>query len=74
MVVRSPTCSTEAAAKKIGVSRQTLHAWIEARKIAFPASVKLGQRSILLWSSADIAQARKFKGTLKRIPKPQAKK
>jgi excisionase family DNA binding protein len=74
MAVPSQTYSTEAAAKKIGVSRQTLHTWVEAGKIAFPASVKLGQRSILLWSSADIAQARKFKGTLKRGPKPQAKK
>jgi DNA-binding transcriptional MerR regulator len=65
------TCSTEVAAKKIGVSRQTLHAWIEAGNIAPPMSVDLGKkRSMLLWTKSDIESALRFKGTLKRGPKP----
>jgi predicted DNA-binding transcriptional regulator AlpA len=68
------TCSTEAAAKKIGVSRQTLHTWIEAGNIALPTSVELGKkRSILLWTKSDIERARRFKGTLKRGPKQKKK-
>jgi DNA-binding transcriptional MerR regulator len=68
------TYSTGAAAKKIGVSRQTLHAWIDAGNIAAPKSVALGQRSILLWTAAHIELARKFRGTLKRGPRPRSKK
>ena len=67
------TCSTEAAAKEIGVSRQTLHAWIAAGKIAAPKSVDLGERSILLWTEADIERARKFEAT-ERKPGPKALK
>jgi excisionase family DNA binding protein len=68
----SKTYSTEAAAKKIGVSRQTLHAWIDAGKIAAPASVDLGdKRSILLWTATHIELARKFKRTVRKPgPKP----
>jgi predicted DNA-binding transcriptional regulator AlpA len=69
------TCSTEAAAKKIGVSRQTLHSWIEAGNIVAPMSVDLGKkRSILLWTESEIESAQRFKGTLKRGPKRQKKK
>jgi len=68
------TYSTEAAAKKIGVSRQTLHSWLGAGNIPAPKSVDLGQRSILLWTAADIERARKLKGTLKRGPKPKKRK
>jgi excisionase family DNA binding protein len=68
------TYSTEAAAKKIGVSRQTLHAWIAAGNIAAPKSVALGQRSILLWTATHIELARKFKGTLKPGPQTRSKK
>jgi predicted DNA-binding transcriptional regulator AlpA len=57
--------STEAVAKVIGVSRQLLHKWMNAGHIAKPQSVDFGERSILLWTAADIERARKFKGTLK---------
>jgi predicted DNA-binding protein (UPF0251 family) len=70
----SKTYSTEAAAKKIGVSRQTLHAWIDAGNIAVPKSVAFGRRSILLWTAAHIELARKFKGTLKPGPRARSKK
>jgi excisionase family DNA binding protein len=70
------TYSTEAVAKKVGVSRQTLHAWIEAGKIEAPASVDLGKkRSILLWTVAHIELARRFRDTVRKPgPKPKKKK
>lgn len=63
--------TTEAAAK-IGVSRQTLHSWIEGGKVVAPTPLAIGKNSIRLWRKADIDEARKFKGTLK--PGPQSKK
>ena len=66
------TYTTGEAAAKIGVSRQTLHTWIEAGSIAAPKPIAMGQRSIRFWTKADIDEARKFKGTLK--PGPRAKK
>lgn len=65
--------STGDAAKKIGVSRQTLQAWIDSENIPMPKLEKVGRISIRLWTEADIERARKFKGTLKRGPKPKAK-
>jgi DNA-binding transcriptional MerR regulator len=59
------TCSTGDAAKKIGVSRQTLQAWIDSKSIPTPKLEKVGRVSIRLWTNADIKRARKFKGTLK---------
>ncbi len=63
------TCSTGDAAKKVGVSTQTLHTWVETGKIPLPRSVPVGKSFILIWTEADIDRARKFKGTLKRGPK-----
>jgi predicted DNA-binding transcriptional regulator AlpA len=63
--------TTAQAAAKIGVSRQTLHAWIEADRIVAPKPIELGQRPVRLWTEADIQKARKYKGTLKRGPKPK---
>jgi excisionase family DNA binding protein len=68
------TCSTGEAAKKVGVSSQTLHTWIGAGKIPAPKTVVVGKSFICLWSSADIERARKFRGTLKPGPKPKKKK
>jgi excisionase family DNA binding protein len=65
------TYTTTEAAAQIGVSRQTLFTWIEENKIAAPKPVKMGQRSIRFWTKADIERARKFKGKLKRGPKPK---
>jgi excisionase family DNA binding protein len=69
----SKTHSTEAVAKLIGISRQTLHAWIDAGKIPAPKSVDFGRRSFLLWTKADIDRARKFEST-ERKPGPKLKK
>ena len=66
--------TTGEAAAKIGVSRQTLYAWIESGQIAAPKPLELGQRPVRLWRETDIQKARKFKGTLKRGPKPKVMK
>ncbi|MGA8873442.1 MAG: helix-turn-helix domain-containing protein [Candidatus Acidiferrales bacterium] len=63
------TYSTGDAAKKIGVSRQTLQEWISSNRLPLPKLQKVGRVSIRLWSEADIERARKFKGTLQRGPK-----
>jgi DNA-binding transcriptional MerR regulator len=58
------TYSTGEVAKQIGVSRQTLHAWI-AKGFAKPKAIEVGGATIRLWTDADIERARRFKGTLK---------
>ena len=64
--------TTTEAADRIGVSRQTLHAWIKEGKVSAPKPLAIGKHTIRLWKKADIDEARKFKGTLK--PGPQSKK
>ena len=59
------TYSTGDAAKKIGVSRQTLQAWIDKNSFPTPKLQKVGRVTIRLWTNLDIEQARRFKGTLK---------
>jgi len=68
------TYSTGDVAKLIGVSRQTLQAWIDNRSIVVPELQKLGRVSARLWTDADIKRARKFKGTLKPGRKAKSKK
>jgi DNA-binding transcriptional MerR regulator len=67
------TCSTGEAAKKVGVSSQTLHTWVQSGRIAPPKSVAVGRTFIFVWTAADVERAKKFKGTLKRGPKPKKK-
>jgi DNA-binding transcriptional MerR regulator len=66
------TYSTGTVAKKVGVSRQTLHAWIAAGKIPSPNSIDIGGIATLVWAAEDLERARKFKGTERKPgPKPQ---
>ena len=65
------TYSTGEVAAKVGVSRQTLFTWIEKGQVAAPKPIAVGKNSIRLWTKADIERVRKFKGTLKRGPKPK---
>ncbi len=65
------TYTTREAAKLIGVSRQTLQAWIAAGKIKAPSSTSVGGAPVRFWAKADIERARKFKGQLKPGPKPK---
>lgn len=47
--------TTCAAAGRLGVSRQSLHAWIRARKIAAPPLVRYGKTGrARLWTPAQI--------------------
>jgi excisionase family DNA binding protein len=71
MFVDAKTYTTAEAAANIGVSRQTLYSWIDGGKINAPKPIKLGQRSMRLWTKTDIKRVRKFKGKLKRGPKPK---
>jgi excisionase family DNA binding protein len=64
--------TTRDAAKQIGVSRQTLQAWIAADEIDAPKPVGVGNATLRLWTKADIERVRKFKGA--RKPGPKAKK
>lgn len=61
--------TTKQAAKKIGVSRQTLYSWIDAGVISAPELIRAGLASMRLWTQADINTAAKAKGKLKRGPK-----
>ncbi len=63
------TYTTVEVAKSIGVSRQTLQAWIASRGIKAPKLVILANMRVRIWTDADVAKARMFKGTLKRGPK-----
>jgi DNA-binding transcriptional MerR regulator len=68
------TYSTGQAAKEIGVSRQTLQAWINGELISVPKIEKVGRIAVRLWTDADIERARRFKGTLKPGQRSQKKK
>lgn len=67
--MNSRTYTTGEAAKKLGVSRQTLYTWIEEKRIDAPEPVRQGLRLIRFWTEADIQRAREFKGTLRPGPK-----
>jgi excisionase family DNA binding protein len=67
------TYTTRQAARQIGVSRQTLQAWIAAGEINAPEAIGVGKAMLRLWSVADIEKAKKFKGTLRRGPKRKGK-
>lgn len=66
------TYSTAEVAVKIGVSRQTLYAWIEGGFIDAPEPVVAGNGSIRVWTDRHLRSAREFKGTLKPGPKAKA--
>ena len=62
------TYTTDEAAKKIGISRQTLYSWIDAGKIEAPKPIQLGKRSMRLWTKADIERVKRFKILRKSRP------
>lgn len=65
--------TTAEVAKLLKISRQTLHTWIEGGRIEAPKPIVVGQRAFRQWTVADVARARKFKGTLKPGPKRSKK-
>jgi len=66
------TYTTREAAKKVGVSHQTLHNWIDAGEVA-PKQIEVGKMVVRLWTEGDIEKACKFKGTLRLGPRSKKK-
>ena len=52
------TYTTEEADAEIGISRQTLQAWIAAGKITPPEFAKVGELIVRLWTQEDVEAAR----------------
>ena len=61
--------TTREAAKRIGVTPQTLYTWIERGHVQAPEQIRAGRSSFRLWTEDHIARTRRFKGTLKTGPK-----
>jgi excisionase family DNA binding protein len=53
--------TTEQAARKVGITRQTLQSWIRAKKIRPPAPTLDGARGKRLWTESDLARLREAK-------------
>jgi excisionase family DNA binding protein len=68
------TYSTGEAAEQIGVSRQTMQAWIDRECIPVPKLETVGRIKVRLWTAEHIKRAREFKGTLKPGRKPKSRK
>lgn len=60
--------STVEAAKRIGVSRQTLQAWLSRGQVSAP-EITVGGSLVRLWGARELRRALRFKGSLKRGPK-----
>jgi excisionase family DNA binding protein len=56
------TYTTSEAAKKLGISRETLYQWLRAKNIPAPQQVKLGSKTQYLWTLADIEAAKGARG------------
>jgi DNA-binding transcriptional MerR regulator len=69
--MNSRTFTTAEAAKKAGISRQTLHTWVTQGLVAVPRPVRMGERQIRFWTQRDIDRLKSFKGTLRPGPKKE---
>jgi hypothetical protein len=68
------TYTTIVAARRIGVSFRTLNRWLALGTIRPSKGVPYGgDRTLWLWTDADIAKGRKVKATQKPGPKARAK-
>jgi predicted site-specific integrase-resolvase len=64
------TYSTEAAAKRIGVSFRTLNRWLSLGKIRPSLAIPFKDgRKLWRWTDAEIAKAKKVKAAQKPGPK-----
>jgi len=59
--MRSQTYSTGDAAKRVGISRATLQAWIANGKINPPKALSLGKVTVRLWTKSDLVRLRRAK-------------
>ena len=48
--------STKQAAERARISRQTLYTWIGLGRFIAPRPVRVGNRSLRLWTAADVAR------------------
>lgn len=67
------TFSTEEAAKQIDVHHITLLRWLSAGLLRPSIAVPLKGRTLWRWTKADVAKARKLKGSQRHGPKPKKK-
>lgn len=68
-------CSTEVAAKRIGVSFRTLNRWLNLGKIKPSVGIPFSDgRFLWRWTDADIAEGRKVKLAQKPGPKRPRKR
>ncbi len=68
------TYSTEAAARRIGVSFRTLNRWLNLGKIRPSLGVPFSDgRMLWRWTETDIAKARRVKAAQKPGPKSASK-
>jgi excisionase family DNA binding protein len=70
----SKPLSTVEVAKAVRVPRATLQYWIKEGKIAAPKTKLRNGVAVRLWTAADVEEARKLKGALKRGPDPRKSK
>jgi len=56
--MRPKLYTTGEAARRVGISRQTLQTWIAAKKIEAPEPIRANVR---LWTEADIAKLARVK-------------
>lgn len=64
--VKTKTCTTKEAAKRVGITRATLQAWIKDKKIKPPKPTLEGARAKRLWTVADVSELREVKKRIYR--------
>jgi len=71
----SKSYTTVEAAKKLGVSRATLQAWIMKGLVQPPEiQVRSGKSPVRLWTTSDIARLRAVKAKMqRRVGRPKKK-
>lgn len=68
-------CSTEVAAKRIGVSFRTLNRWLNLGKIKPSVGIPFSDgRMLWRWTDADIVKGRKVKAAQHPGPRPKGRK
>ena len=69
--------STAQAAELLGISRQTLHRWLAARKVSPPGKRKVGGVTVRIWTKKDVERVRRYKVKFYgkgKGPKPKPKR
>lgn len=65
--MKSKTYSTPEIAREVGVSRATIHNWINGGLVRPPRiEARPGKSPIRLWTSSDVARLKTLKGKIKK--------